>query len=195
MKKINISLIIISIILSIFVTFIGKLDLVIVAKNLSIIITINIMYIIRKLFKLKISEELIFIYILFIIVAHLIGVNFEFFINIYWFDKFTHFVSGLLSSILAIYILRKFKKNDNNIFNYIFIISFALMVASLWEIMEYTFSCILPVDPQKVELTGVNDTMGAIIVAFLGSLIISISYNYELNNKKLLLSKLLDNIK
>ena len=195
MKKINIILIIISIILSIYISFTQELELVNIAKNLSIIITINAVYIIKKVFKLNISEELNFIYILFIILTHLIGVNFNLFVSIYWFDKFTHFVSGLLSSILAIYILRKFKKNDNNIFNYIFIISFALMVASLWEIMEYTFSCILPVDPQKVELTGVNDTMGDIIVAFLGSIIISISYNYEIGNKKLLLSKLLDNIK
>ena len=194
MKKINISLIFISVILSIFVSFTGKLNLVDIAKNTSIIITINLMYIIKRIFKLNISEELIFIYILFIILTHLIGVNFNLFVNVYWFDKFTHFVSGLLSSILAIYILEKFNKNDNKVFNYIFIIAFALMVAALWEFVEYSFSCILPVDPQKVELTGVHDTMGDIIVAFLGSLIISISYSYELNNKKLLLSKLLENI-
>ena len=156
MKKINISLIIISILLSLFISFYNETEIVEIAKDLSIIITINLIYIVKKLFKLKISEELNFIYIVFVIIAHLIGVNFELFISIYWFDKFTHFVSGILSSILAIYILVKNKKNDNKFFNFIFIISFALMVASIWEMLEYTFSCTLPVDPQKVELTGVN---------------------------------------
>ena len=194
MKKINISLIIISILLSIYISFTEELELVNIAKNLSIIITINAIYIVKRLFKLNISEELNFIYIIFIILAHLIGVNYNLFVKIYWFDKFTHFVSGLLSSILAIYILIKFNKSDNKFFNFIFIVAFALMVASLWEMLEYSFSCILPVDPQKVKLTGVSDTMGDIIVALLASILISISYNYELNNKKLLLHKLLNKV-
>ena len=34
-------------------------------------------------------------------------------------------------------------------------------------------------DPQKVVQTGVADTMGDIIVAFLGSILVSIGYQYE----------------
>lgn len=178
-KKINIILILTSILGSLYFVFTRDNNIVLILKDLSIIITINALYIIRKLFKLKISDVLIFIYVLFIFLAHFLGVICELYNVIYWYDKFTHFLSGVLTSFGAIFLLKKFKKSGNTIFSILFIIALSLMVASLWEIFEYLSSFYLGVDPQKVAQTGVADTMGDIIVAFLGSILVSIGYQYE----------------
>ena len=189
-KKINLILIITSIVGSIYFIITRDNKLLFILKDLSIILTINALYIIEKLFKVKFNVGIKFIYILFIFMAHFLGVICEFYSQIYWFDKFTHFLSGIVSSFGAIYVLYKCKKNNNVLFNVVFIISVALAVASLWEIFEYTSSCLFSVDPQKVALTGVNDTMKDIIVAFLGSLSVSLSYIFEVKyNHNFLINK------
>lgn len=189
-KKINFILIIISIIGSIYFVITRDDKVVYILKDLSIILTINALYIIEKIFKVKFNAGICFMYVLFIFMAHFLGVICEFYNQIYWFDKFIHFLSGIVSSFGAIYLIFKLKKNDNIAFNIICIISITLAVASLWEIFEYTSSCLFSVDPQKVKLTGVNDTMGDIIVAFLGSVLVSLSYLFEkANNCKLLINK------
>ena len=192
-KKINILLVIISIIGSIYVVITKDRSLVYVLKDLSIILTINIIYILRNLFKIKIDDAINFIYIVFIFMAHFLGVICDLYGCIYWFDKFIHFLSGILSSLGAIYIMVKFRKNDNTFFSILCIIGFSFMVAGLWEIFEFTSSCLFGVDPQLVAKTGVSDTMGDIIVAFLGSVIVSMCYHYEFKyNKNLFIKKFIN---
>lgn len=198
MKKINLLLIFIAIVGSIFITFKKDNNIVFILKDLSIILTINAIYILMKIFKFKIDEGIIFIYVMFIFLAHFLGVTCELYNKIYWYDKFTHFLSGIISGLGAIYLFIKFsdKKNKNIVFNTLFIIAFSLMIASLWEIFEYVSSILFNVDPQKVATTGVNDTMGDIIVAFLGSIIVSLMYKYEIkNNNNLLIKKFINVLK
>ena len=57
-RKINITLILMAIIGSLYFVFTRDDNLVLVLKDMSIIITINALYIIQKLFKVKISEGL-----------------------------------------------------------------------------------------------------------------------------------------
>lgn len=194
-KKINILLILVAIIGSFYIALTKDQSLVLILKDVSIVVTISAIYIIQKIFKLKIGEGLNFIYILFIFMAHFLGVTCELYNKIYWFDKFAHFLSGVLSSFVAIYIIIKFNKNKNLMFNILFIISFSLMIASVWEIFEYLSSYYFNLDPQKVALTGVTDTMGDIIVAFLGSILVSISYYFEhKENYNLLIKKFIKQI-
>ena len=189
-KKINVLLILIAIIGSFYIAFTEDDNIILILKDISIILTINALYIIQKIFKIKISESLNFIYILFIFMAHFLGVTLEFYNHIYWFDKFSHFISGILASFVAIYMLVKVKNKNNILFNILFIISFSLMAASIWEIFEYLSSYYFNVDPQKVLKTGVTDTMGDIIVTFLGSILVSLSYYFEYKeNKNLLIKK------
>lgn len=178
-KKINILLILVSIIGSLYFVFTKAFNIIFILKALSIILTINGLYIIQKLFKIKINESTNFIYVIFIFMAHFLGVIYDLYTKIYWFDKLVHFLSGIVSSFGAIYILVKFKKNKNLFFDILYIIAITLMIASLWEVFEYLASYYFNVDPQKVVLTGVSDTIGDIIVAFLGSILVSISYYYE----------------
>lgn len=195
-KKINISLILIAIIGSLYFVFTRDTNIVLVLKDISIVFTISALYIIQKLFKIKINEVLNLIYIIFIFMAHFLGVICELYNYIYWFDKFIHFLSGIITSFVAVYILFKFKKNKNMFFDVLYIIALTLMIASLWEVFEYLSSYYFGMDPQKVLLTGVTDTMGDIIVAFLGSILISISYYFEIKyNYKLIINKFIKFIK
>ena len=189
MKRINCIIILITSILSIVLAYNKQEDLVLFLKDIAVILTISALYIIQRIFKFKISDSLNFIYILFIFMAHFLGVVINLYDKIYWFDKFVHFLSGIITSFVSLYVIIKFKKDGNIKFTIIYIIAFSLMCASLWEIFEYTSSYYFNVDPQKVVLTGVTDTMGDIIVAFLGSIIVGMCYYYEYVNSKILVIK------
>lgn len=178
-KKFNFILILISIIFSFYFVFTRDDKIGLILKDASIIITITGIYIIEKIFKIKINDGLKFVYILFVFIAHFLGANCELYNKIYWFDKFSHFISGLLTTFIAIFILVKNKYKKSLFFNILFMISFSLAIAAFWEIFEYLSSYYLHMDPQKVVETGVTDTMGDIIVAFLGAILVSICYYFE----------------
>ena len=181
-KKINYLIILIAIVGGVYFAVTKDRQLVFILKDISIVFSISALYIIQKLFKIKINDGINFIYILFIFIAHFLGVIVNLYSSIYWLDKFVHFASGIMTSLAAIYILIKNKYSKKVILNVLFIISFSMLIASCWEIFEYTASQYFNVDPQKVLLTGVNDTMGDLIVALLGSLLVSISYYFENKN-------------
>ena len=194
-KKINILLILIAIIGTLYFVFTRDTNIVLMLKDISIIVTISALYIIQKLFKIRINEVINLIYIIFIFMAHFLGVICEFYNYIYWFDKFVHFLSGIVTAFVAIYLLVKCKKDKNIFFDILVIISLTLAVAAFWEIFEYLSSFYFHMDPQKVLTTGVSDTMGDIIVAFLGSVLVSISYYFENKyNYKLLIKKFIKTV-
>ena len=194
-KKINISLILIAIIGSLYFVFTRDKNIVLMLKDGSIIVTISALYIVQKLFKIKINEVINLIYIIFIFMAHFLGVICELYNHIYWFDKFVHFLSGIVTAFVAIYLLVKCKKDKNIFFDILVIISLTLAVAAFWEIFEYLSSFYFHMDPQKVLTTGVSDTMGDIIVAFLGSVLVSISFYFENKyNYKLLIKKFIKTV-
>ena len=178
-KKINWFLIVVAVLITSYFILTRDDSIVLILKDASIVITIMALYIIKKLFKVKISEEINFLYILFIFIAHFLGVICELYNYIPWFDKFAHFLSGFVSSFLAIYLIAKNNAQNKVWFNIIYIVSFAMLVAVSWELFEYTASVLFKVDPQKVIKTGVNDTMQDILVAFLASVLTCLSYWYE----------------
>ncbi len=187
-KKINILIVLTAVLGTLYFVFTKDNNIVLVLKDISIVFTISALYIINKIFKLNISDGLNFVYIVFVFIAHFLGVICELYNHIYWFDKFSHFLSGILSSFVAIYILVKTKDKNNLFIKVLFIICFSISIATLWEVFEYLASVYLNVDPQKVKLTGVTDTMNDIIVAILGTIIVSVCYWFEhKENKKLLI--------
>jgi len=192
-KKINVLLIIIAIIGSLYFVITRDNDIVLILKDLSIIITINGLYLLKKIFKVKISEGINFLYILFIFIAHFLGVICELYNHIYWFDKFAHFLSGVVTSFVAIALIKKENKKNTLFFYILFILSFSLLIASAWEIFEYLASVFFGVDPQKVVTTGVHDTMGDIIIAGLASILCSLLYFYEYKYNKQLIVKSFEN--
>lgn len=160
--------------------------------DISIILVFFLPRIFKKVFKFKISSYTEFIYIIFIIIAQFLGSIVNLYNTTWWYDLFAHFVSGTLTAILALLILNVLKKDDNKFFNIIFIISFVLMIASLWEFVEFGADTFLKMNVQHSIETGVKDTMEDMLIAFCGCIIISITYLLDKNNK---LNKIIDALK
>ena len=67
--------------------------------------------------------------------------------------------------------------------------------AGLWETFEFTCDKIFDKDAQRVLLTGVNDTMKDMIVAYIGSLVFILFYSYEyMYDKNGIIKKFIKNI-
>lgn len=179
MKRINYLLIFVVLVFALFNVF-SELNrgIVVVLKDVSIIFTITFPYIVKKVFKFEISEYLIFIWIVFIFLAHFLGVSLELYNRWYYFDKITHFMSGILSGGVGALILEKVKCKKI-LFNILFILSFTWFCAGMWEVFEFTCNYLFGGDAQRVVLTGVSDTMWDMIVAFIGSIIVSIFYYFR----------------
>lgn len=179
--RFNILLVIIAVIGSYYYVFTRDNQLGLILKDASILITITLPYIIEKTFKTKISIVIKTTYIVFIFIAQFLGVTVELYNHISWFDKFTHWLSGIITALLSLSLLSKFKlyNKKNVLFNIIWMISITLAIASLWECFEYCANILFGGDAQRVATTGVNDTMQDIIVAFIGSIIVSLIYSFE----------------
>lgn len=176
MKILNILLIIITLVCSAFTIFSEiDQDIVIILKDSSIILTVMVPYIIQKIFKVKLNDGLITIWIIFIFLAHYLGVTAEFYNKWPLFDKITHTMSGILTSYIALVILN-YQKTKNKVFNVLFLVSFSWLCAGMWEVFEFTCNYFFGGDAQRVVTTGVSDTMWDMIVAFLGSIAVSIWY-------------------
>lgn len=186
-KKINYFLIVFTLICA-FLKVFSEFDegIVVVLKDASIIFTIFWPYIVKKYFKLEINDWLIFLWIIFIFLAHYLGVICEFYFRFYAFDKVTHCFSGVLSGSVALLIISKIKSKDFW-FNVLFILSFTWFCAGMWEVFEYVCNILFGGDAQRVALTGVNDTMLDMIVAFFGSLFVCVLYYLKCVKKKELL--------
>ena len=179
MKKINYILILITIFCGVLVSLTAlNQGIVVFLKNISIILTVCIPLIYQKLFKTKLPEYIITIWIIFIIMAHFLGVimyGYEYYPG---YDKIVHTFSGILTAAVAIMILEKVKIK-RLAFAFIFIIALSSMGAFLWETFEFVCNILVGGDAQKVAETGVNDTMLDMIVAFIGSLITATIYTIK----------------
>lgn len=152
-----------------------------ILKDSSIVLTITAPYWVEKLFHKKISTMIKFIVVLFIFSAHFLGTTLELYNHIAYFDKVTHTISGVLTALFALLFLKVADLYDKRkiAFNILFLLSFTMLVASGWEMFEYIANIFFGGDAQRVALTGVNDTMQDIIVAFLGAIFIAVCYVFE----------------
>ena len=55
------------------------------------------------------DEFLIFFYYLFLLLSLVMGSVLKLYYKIWWFDLFTHFISGIMTSIIAFILLQKNK--------------------------------------------------------------------------------------
>lgn len=161
-------------------------------SSLSIVLVLFIPRILTKILKSKIPSTLEFIYIIFIFLAQFLGSVVNLYSKIWWYDLFMHFLSGIFTAVIALFVLKWFGlyKEKNKSFNIVFIISFSLMVASLWEFGEFFAYNLFGMDVQHHLTTGVFDTMQDMLVAFLGSIIISCYYSAPRNILKKIVNDL-----
>jgi hypothetical protein len=191
MKKINKILVILSIILSIIYTIpiINSQNIYNILIRLSLILVVLIPYIL-KYFKINLSQASIFVYLIFVLLAHFLGSVVELYNKVYWFDTFCHFLSGQVVSVFALEFINKKNEKTNIIVQILFILGMSALVAVCWETFEFINDNLFDKDAQKVITTGVTDTMKDMIVALLGSGLFCLSYLFEyINQKKYLIYK------
>lgn len=141
---------------------------------------------------------LTFVVDVFCCLAFTVGMVYGGMINIPQYDKFLHFMSGILFTLVGLVIYyhlkheKKVEKTDGPQAT-VFCVSFSMLIAVFWEIFEYGINFILHNDPQKVAETGVNDTMQDIIFCLIGAVVFSIfMYRYYSKGKSSLLMSVFD---
>lgn len=138
----------------------------------------------EKMTKKELSINLKVFYFCFIFFADFLGCVVNLYGTVSWFDKFTHFLSGVFTAYIGLLLMKQFCYKQNNIGKIIYVLSFTCLIAVIWEFFEYGMDLLMAMDLQHVETTGVSDTMTDLIVAFLGSIIFFIfNKSRSLNSK------------
>ena len=146
-------------------------------------------------FIFKVKPIITLLYMLFGFIALFLGCQLHLYKITSWFDNFSHFIWGMLSGLLAIFILIKLKmfNSKNIIFNCLFIFIFSLASSGIWEITEFAIDNLFNQDMQR-SATGVYDTMKDIIVTLFGNIIFILCFFFEYKNKKLLIRYIIDSL-
>ena len=173
MRKIN-NLIILVVLVVSYIIALYNLKIKILVRFLIAISSLIVLLLPRilKKFKIKISNSLEFAYLIFVVFAYFLGTVINFYDRFPNYDTLMHFLSGVLEAYIAINLL---KRNDT-LLDILFVLGFVSLISVGWEIFEFTSSIILKVDPQRVEITGVTDTMKDLIVALIGAILFLILY-------------------
>ncbi|NFU51367.1 hypothetical protein FDF76_12700 [Clostridium botulinum] len=152
----------------------------VVFRVLLVIVTIFIAKLVFSVTFIKHCKMIYLLTLTFIIMAMYVGNILNIYTYINHYDKILHFISGIIISILAfsIYInyTHKVSEKLNPIFALIFIISFSIAMAGIWEMWEFSTDRLLGFNSQNNSLI---DTMLDIIMGTLGCLIIlPMEYSY-----------------
>lgn len=119
--------------------------------------------------KIRKYNTVYFLILVFIFFSMYVGNILNIYKLIYFYDKVLHFISGSIISIIAVRIFMNYHDiYDKKNFTFIFIVSFSIACAGIWEIYEYTTDVLFNFNSQNASL---NDTMQDIICGTLGSLI------------------------
>lgn len=154
------------------------------------ILALLIPYIIYKVLKLKTVYIVNFTIYLFCFISFTVGMVFNGYSRIPYYDKLVHTLSGVFFALLGLgfyYCLKPVKKIEKSDYLLVsfFSIFFSSFVSIIWEIYEYIINILIHTDPQRVTSTGINDTMQDMIVCLIGSLIMwFLIYLYYKKDKK-----------
>ena len=189
MKKINNAIIVLSLLIELIYFLFNPIttldNILLLLSYIPVIFIPRIFNSIFKNKKVKIDDNLEFVYLIFLILAFLFGSIMGGYSKIYWYDSFTHLLSGIFTAYITPFVLKwlnRYNKKDL-IFNVIFMILITLSVAVLWKCTEFTIDKLLGTDTQKVLTTGVNDTMKDMICALLGAILYIVYYVYDIKKE------------
>lgn len=183
LKAVNKVLFVFFICITIYTFFTNRLNLLI---GLCILPLIMVPYLLDRIKVYHMDEVLVFFYYLLILLSLFFGSILKFYYKIWWFDLLVHFISGILSSIVAFIIIKENKLINNKYkwFNFIFIIIFTISVAACWEYGEFFCDKIFKTDSQWVFNSGVDDTMTDMLIATLSGILSSCYYLFYIKKNK-----------
>jgi hypothetical protein len=182
-SKINIGLLLISILVCIvyFFIYLVKNDVFMAISSISAVALPFIPYIIEKMFNIKFPNTVKLGYLMLVFFGVVIGTVVDLYDISPGYDKIVHFFSGMMISMITIYILKYiYKDNKQNMFIYILLILiFNVAAAGFWEIIEYTYDLVFNGNAQR----GLTDTMQDMISALLGSILFISMYTDSIKLK------------
>jgi len=130
-----------------------------------------------KRFQVKIPTEFEVLSVVFIYASLFLGEVHGYYVRFWWWDLVLHTGSGFLLGILGfllVYVLNEKEEIELDLqprFVALFAFLFAIGFGTFWEIFEYAMDQIFHTNMQK---SGLQDTMGDLIVDSIGALIISV---------------------
>lgn len=143
-----------------------------------------------KVLKLKATNEVYLLNVVFVYFASLIGSCLGGY-TVPFFDKIVHFFSGILMSVVAMMMFswikqeEKIKDPKDVCILYLFINAANLAVAALWEFYEYFMLIFFNNDCINHYTTGVHDSITDMLCAFAGGLLITyLVFRYYKMGKK-----------
>lgn len=125
------------------------------------------------IFKLSSVDRLV--YFVFLFFAYFLGSVVGLYSSIYWYDILMHFSSGFVFGYIGKLFLESFNISSSRkpLFSFMFCFIFAVSVAGIWEIGEFSVDQITGSNLQHSIDTGVVDTMQDLICGTVGGLIYS----------------------
>lgn len=127
--------------------------------------------------KYELGTKELFYYYCFVFLAYFLGSVVNLYNVVWWFDIFTHFLSGIFTFGVGIFLLSKMGiLKENKVFSIFVGLCFVMFIASLWELFEFGADQLLGMDlPHNID-TGVHDSMIDMFVAFVGGVLSSVGY-------------------
>lgn len=127
--------------------------------------------------KYELGTKELFYYYCFVFLAYFLGSVVNLYNVVWWFDIFTHFLSGIFTFGVGIFLLSKMGiLKENKVFSIFVGLCFVMFIASLWELFEFGADQLLGMDLQHNIDTGVHDSMIDMFVAFVGGILSSVGY-------------------
>lgn len=151
-----------------------------------------------KILKWKPVYEIYILALIFIFLASLLGSSFRFYDHVPYWDKYVHAFSGVLGALLSylVFCLLYKSKNiekDRQPLMYVFVNAFNIMIATLWELFEYSGLVLFDYDGIRHYVSGVHDSMTDIIVCILGGFLTCyFIYQYYKTKKSNIFISLID---
>jgi hypothetical protein len=149
---------------------------------------------IRRNFRVYLPIEIDLLTIVFIFASLFLGEMRSYYTRFWWWDLVLHTGAGILMGLagfILVYVLNRERKATiflSPVFVGLFSFSFAMTIGVIWEIFEFAMDQIFGMNMQK---SGLNDTMGDLIVNTIGALIISTAgYFYVKGEDSLLFDRL-----
>lgn len=162
-----------------------------VVRYLAFVATLVLLWVpyILLLFKVKFDYIALIVYIVFLVLASLVGCGWSVYQKLGWYDIIIHFSSGVVAGFLW-YTL--FSENSNTKLSYfwlfMFVIAFGMLCGGVWEIYEFLGDTIAGLNMQVtagfVGHNAVVDTMLDIICDFGGSIVAAVCCVFIERNKR-----------
>ena len=161
----------------------------------------------EKKLKIDIPSVMEIIFLIFSVLAFLLGEIGDFYIKFKWWDSMLHTMSGVLLGCVGFTFLNFFN-NNNHIktfklgagFAAIFVLCFTISCGTIWEIIEFAADAINGTNMQRyrdnitaegfVGRAALFDTMKDLIQDFLGGLLISIVGYIDIKRNNIFVNKL-----